>query len=315
VATTASLTALSAQPSNAVVAASSATAAQSLVEASARGAITAQNALQTGADSQATTQAIASSQSPIQRAADAQNVAQTVSSTQIPSTASVLPTNSVAAAGELDQSLTARFSPQLAAVDAEAQQRGAFAELAGSGNSSTSFTSDAAAAATISQTAFLAAGTGSATTSATNPQAAPASTPTLASQVADAVVSHAQSSNQNGTTEFRMRLDPGELGPVNVHIVSVGDEVRGNVMVSSESVRQMIESQMPELRQRLEAAGVTVQNFTVTADASGGSNRNPGQEAGSTFPNPLQTAAATTASSRFRTTAAPTGGGQLNVVV
>ncbi|HEX4607552.1 MAG TPA: hypothetical protein VH092_05035, partial [Urbifossiella sp.] len=31
-----------------------------------------------------------------------------------------------------------------------------------------------------------------------------------------------------------------------------------------------IESQLPELRQRLEAAGVTVQRFDVTTDPSGG---------------------------------------------
>jgi flagellar hook-length control protein FliK len=97
-------------------------------------------------------------------------------------------------------------------------------------------------------------------------------------QVADAVISHAQVLTKNGAVEFQMRLDPPELGRIQVQLVSRGDEVHGQVLVASEAVRQVMESQLPELRQRLEAAGVNVQQFSVTTD-SGGGNHNPYRDA------------------------------------
>jgi hypothetical protein len=76
----------------------------------------------------------------------------------------------------------------------------------------------------------------------------------------------------------------------------------------------MIESQLPELRQRLEAAGITVQNFNVTTDPSGGGNRNARQEPTPETPTPLLTAPSTTATTRFRTNTIPRSG-QVDVVV
>ncbi len=102
-----------------------------------------------------------------------------------------------------------------------------------------------------------------------------ASTPTLVShQVADAVVSQARVLERPGSVEFQMRLDPPELGQLQIRLVARGDEIHGQVLVADQAVRQMLESQLPELRQRLEASGVNVQSFNVAADTSGG-NRNP----------------------------------------
>lgn len=97
---------------------------------------------------------------------------------------------------------------------------------------------------------------------------------TPATQVADEVVAHARVLERDGSVEFRLQLDPPDLGRVRVHLISAGDEVRGQVIVADDAVRRMIESQLPELRQRLEAAGVNVQQFDITADTRGG-NRNP----------------------------------------
>jgi flagellar hook-length control protein FliK len=102
---------------------------------------------------------------------------------------------------------------------------------------------------------------------------APAATP--AAQVADAVVGHTQVLAKNGTVEFHMRLDPPDLGRVQIQLVARGDEVHGQVLVASEAVRQTMESQLPELRQRLEAAGVNVQQFSVATDPGTGGGRNP----------------------------------------
>ena len=40
-------------------------------------------------------------------------------------------------------------------------------------------------------------------------------------------------------------------------------------VVSDDAIKRLIESQLPELRQRLEAAGVNVPNFDVSTDGGG----------------------------------------------
>lgn len=120
---------------------------------------------------------------------------------------------------------------------------------------------------------------------ATNPQgplpafdriAEPAATTnTPAVQIADSIVTHAHVLERDGAVEFHMRLDPPDLGRVQIQLITRGDEVHGRVLVASEAVRQMLESQLPELRQRLEAAGVNVQQFSVATDTgTGGGNQN-----------------------------------------
>lgn len=124
-----------------------------------------------------------------------------------------------------------------------------------------------------------------------------APTPTaqpVAVQVADEVVTHAKAVARDGTVEFHMRLDPPELGQVRVHLIADGDAVRGQVVVADDSVRRMIESQLPELRQRLEAAGVTVQQFDVsTGSGSGGGNAHYGDYSPSFAPAPAAPPVAT----------------------
>jgi flagellar hook-length control protein FliK len=94
--------------------------------------------------------------------------------------------------------------------------------------------------------------------------------PAPAVQLAEAITAHGRVLEAEGKVEFRIRLDPPDLGPVKVHLVATGDEIRGQVVVADDAVRRMIESQLPELRQRLDAAGITVHRFEVAADAGGG---------------------------------------------
>ena len=56
-------------------------------------------------------------------------------------------------------------------------------------------------------------------------------------------------------------------------IVSTNGDVRAELHVSSEAVRRVVESQLPELRQKLDDAGVKVERFVVTADPNGGTAR------------------------------------------
>jgi flagellar hook-length control protein FliK len=118
----------------------------------------------------------------------------------------------------------------------------------------------------------------SAPVSPTSPASSTA-TATPVAQVAETVVAQARVLERPGSVEFHMRLDPPELGSMQIRLVARGDEIHGQVLVADTAVRQLLESQLPELRQRLEASGVNVQSFNIATDAGTGGNRNPYREA------------------------------------
>lgn len=101
------------------------------------------------------------------------------------------------------------------------------------------------------------------------PVARPAAPPAV-EQVADGILDHARLLGRPGETEFRLRLDPADLGRVQVQLIADANGVRGRLTVADDAVRQMIESRLPELRDRLEAAGLSVQRFEVATDAGRG---------------------------------------------
>lgn len=106
-------------------------------------------------------------------------------------------------------------------------------------------------------------------TPVTSTRVAPNSPPPVAAQVSEALISHARVVEKGGTHEFQMRLDPPELGEVKVRLLAMGDRVEARLVVSDDAVKRLIESQLPELRQKLEAAGVSVPSFDVTTDSGG----------------------------------------------
>ncbi len=111
--------------------------------------------------------------------------------------------------------------------------------------------------------------------------AAPTETPAVAStpplpvadQLSGPISAHLLARPSAGETELQIRLDPPELGTVKLKIVSTNGDVRAELHVSSEAVRRVVESQLPELRQKLDDAGVKVERFVVTADPNGGTAR------------------------------------------
>jgi hypothetical protein len=98
----------------------------------------------------------------------------------------------------------------------------------------------------------------------------------VAALLGDAIVSQARVIERAGRHEFQLRLDPPELGEVKVRVLAMGDKIEARLVVSDDAVRRLIESQLPELRQRLEQAGVSVPKFDVTTD---GGRANTGGDA------------------------------------
>jgi flagellar hook-length control protein FliK len=101
----------------------------------------------------------------------------------------------------------------------------------------------------------------------------PSPPPTLSGPVAEAIVTQARVLQRPGEMEFQLRLDPPELGRLHIRLVASGDDLRAQILVPDEAVRRLLESQLPELRQRLEAAGVSVQEWNIATGNADGRNR------------------------------------------
>lgn len=158
--------------------------------------------------------------------------------------------------------------------------------------------------------AFVASAAPPAPTTTPAAPAAPAAVAQPAAvQVADGITAHVRTLDRSGETEFRMRLDPPELGRVHVRLLADGDAVRGQVLVADEAVRQVIESQLPELRQRLEAAGLSVGRFDVSTDPGANGRGNPYQPASDLGAEPAATARPATRA------ATPARSGRVDVTV
>lgn len=102
----------------------------------------------------------------------------------------------------------------------------------------------------------------------------------VSDQLTAPILAHVQARPDAGETELRIRLDPPELGTVKVKIVSTGTDVRAELQVTSEAVRRVVESQLPELRQKLDEAGVRVQRMDVTTDSGGNAGTGRDDRAG-----------------------------------
>jgi len=93
--------------------------------------------------------------------------------------------------------------------------------------------------------------------------------PSAPEQIAQSVVSQVRVLNKDETVEYSIRLDPPDLGRVQIRLVSTGDNLSAHVTVATDAVRQMMESQLPELRQRLEQAGVNATQIDVNTQTAG----------------------------------------------
>jgi flagellar hook-length control protein FliK len=105
------------------------------------------------------------------------------------------------------------------------------------------------------------------------PAEAAVTRPPVADQLSGPITAHLRTRPTDGETELQIRLDPPELGAVKLKIVSTGGDVRAELHLSSDAVRRVVESQLPELRQRLEDAGVKVERFDLTSDSNSGTAR------------------------------------------
>ncbi len=69
--------------------------------------------------------------------------------------------------------------------------------------------------------------------------------------------------SRNGSQEIQVRLDPPELGRMQMKLAVDGSSVAARVTVESESVKQVLENGLPQLREALSSQGLRVERFDV----------------------------------------------------
>jgi len=91
-----------------------------------------------------------------------------------------------------------------------------------------------------------------------------AASPIAWQQAVDQIVAEAPLSlRANGEAEFRFRISPPDIGPIHIRLAHSGSGVTAELTVTSEAVRQIVESRLSELHRRFETAGIGTNGFTV----------------------------------------------------
>lgn len=145
------------------------------------------------------------------------------------------------------------------------------------------------------ETARLSASAPSHSLPTTSPVAAPNSPaarptsvlapPPIAEQVSRAVLVHAEIIRTEGRVEFRLHLEPPELGTVRVQLRLTEQTLSARLIVHDVAAQHLIEGQIESLRQRLMEMGLSVGQFDVSCDRGNGQQQGD-RWARSTWPAP-----------------------------
>lgn len=91
----------------------------------------------------------------------------------------------------------------------------------------------------------------------------------VSGQIASGIIARAQITTREGQTDFRLRLEPPELGTIRVHLSATDQGISARLVVHEEVAHQLIESQLESLRQRLTNAGISLGSFDVSQGGTG----------------------------------------------
>ncbi len=98
------------------------------------------------------------------------------------------------------------------------------------------------------------------------------------SQIFDQVVTHISGSANGETGRMVVRLNPAELGSLKLDLQVEGDKVRANIHAQSQQVQEVIERNLPQLRNALAEQGLKIDQFQVSVDQQQDQNRFAGQQ-------------------------------------
>jgi hypothetical protein len=93
--------------------------------------------------------------------------------------------------------------------------------------------------------------------------------PAVVQQIATNIVARAEVVASEGRTDLHIRLDPPELGTVQVHLIASQQTILARFVVHNEATHQLLTSHLQSLRQTLENAGVSLGSFDVLRGGTG----------------------------------------------
>ena len=86
------------------------------------------------------------------------------------------------------------------------------------------------------------------------------------SQIFDQVVTQLSGSINGESGRMVLRLQPAELGSLKLEIMIEGDRVRANFHAQSQQVQEVLERNLPQLRNALAEQGLKIDQFQVNVD-------------------------------------------------
>lgn len=98
--------------------------------------------------------------------------------------------------------------------------------------------------------------------------------PVPEARIVDQVVSRLSMSSASGETNLSMILHPKELGEVRVDLISGKDGLRAHLHSQTQMVQEVLERNLPRLREAFESQGLKISDLQVSCDArrDGGSH-------------------------------------------
>ncbi|NOQ41145.1 MAG: hypothetical protein GQ563_01400 [Desulfuromusa sp.] len=86
------------------------------------------------------------------------------------------------------------------------------------------------------------------------------------SQIFDQVVTQLSGSINGESGRMVLRLQPAELGSLKLELMIEGDRIRVNLHAQSQQVQEVLERNLPQLRNALAELGLKIDQFQVTID-------------------------------------------------
>jgi len=112
-----------------------------------------------------------------------------------------------------------------------------------------------------------------------------AHTPGVASQVAAAILRHAEVSERHPVVTVRLRLEPPDLGFVQIHLRLQGNSMEAHLQVENPATLTILEQQRGQLHDSLAQSGISVKTLVISFQGNE-SQQHPYRE--DTQPRPIK---------------------------
>jgi flagellar hook-length control protein FliK len=110
----------------------------------------------------------------------------------------------------------------------------------------------------------------------------------VAEQIGHAIQTRLESAPDEGRIDFHMSLEPPELGQVRVQLTLTNQTLSARLVAQDDATRQLIQSQMDSLRQRLQETGFGLGQIDVGGGGSRGGQRQAPLPPSPTSPAPAR---------------------------